>query len=113
MTDQYIHSFIRDHLTRGVSSDETREVLLAAGWPEQDIQATFDEVSATQPALIAQADATARERTARKEQDARVRRKTKMVTIGTIIVVAVLLLGAVAWGVHMKLPAIARSFISQ
>lgn len=113
MTDQYIHSFIRDHLTRGISGDETREILLAAGWPEQDIQATFDAVSAAHPALVAQADAATRERAARKEKDVRARRKATAVTIGVIVVFVVFFFGAVAWGIHMKLPAIARSFISQ
>ena len=65
MSDPNIISFIRDHLTRGVTGEETQEILLAAGWPEAAVKEAFDEVAATQTMLFTQADKMAAERAER------------------------------------------------
>ncbi len=104
MADPNIISFIRDHLTRGVTGEETREILLAAGWPEAAVKETFDEVATTQTMLFTQADKMAAERAEREARAERERLAARRNRIAWRIGIVVVLLGCIVVGAYVLGP---------
>lgn len=97
MADQTLLSFVRDHLTRGVSGDEIREILLAAGWPEADVDGALEEVWATQQNLFRRAQETSQERALGDAAANRDRRRAMMRKLAAWSVAMLVLFGGIGW----------------
>jgi hypothetical protein len=106
MSDPNILAFIRDHLMNGISVEETREILLAAGWPEEDVLAGFDEVFAVQPALFGHADRMASEQAELKVKAERERKSVKWNNRAWKTAIMLVVFGGVAWIAHAYAPSL-------
>ena len=85
MADQRLVEYIKSELSRGVSAEQIRQILLEIGWQESDINEALGLInqptaqqSAQQPEITAAESATKKEKTVKSRKSAKSKKTAKM-----------------------------------